>query len=253
MRFPQLLRMPKAHLIIILFFVALFTLLHYPLLVVIRVLILSVFFTAGSDLVFTCIRKHTLFVPYSAIVTSLILGLTISPQLPWYGIFLISVLASASKHFIQASRRHIFNPAAFGLVIGNILLQDTVSWWGVSSVAFLILLVPLYVSGIRLKRFGNIFAFLFTYSLLLLLLDNVSPRITLIDPTVLFFAITMLPEPMTSPIILSRQIVFGAFIASTAIVSSYLPFMKNVVAANFLPDGLLPFLLLGNLVFYKFR
>jgi len=58
---------------------------------------------------------------------------------------------------------------------------------------------------------------------------------------------------MTSPIILSRQIVFGAFIASTAIVSSYLPFMKNVVAANFLPDGLLPFLLLGNLVFYKFR
>ncbi len=253
MRFPQLLRIPKVQLALILFLILLSTLFQYPFFVVTKMIILPVFFTVGSDLLFMHLRKHTLYVPYAAVVTGFILGITINPDLPWYGILLISVLASASKHFVKIAGRHVFNPAALGLVAGNILLRNTVSWWGVFSVAFFILLLPLTVSGIRLKRFGGVVACVFTYSLLLLLLQNVSPRITLMDPAVLFFTITMLPDPMTSPVVLSKQIVFGAFVATTAIVFSYVPFMKNVVAANFLPDGLLPFLLLGNLVFFKFR
>lgn len=253
MRFPQILRMPKVQLALLLFFIALFTLFKYPLLVVTKILFLSIFFTVGFDLLFTFLRKHIFFVPYSGIITGLILGLTMNPHLGWWSIFLISFLAIASKHVIKINNRHIFNPAAFGLVLGNILLGDTVSWWRVSSVTFLILLLPLLVSGIRMKRFGSIGAFIFTYSLLLLLLQNVSPRSILRDSTVLFFAITMLPEPMTSPVALQRQVLYGGFVASLATLYFYLPFTRNLLSVNLLPDGLLPFLLLGNLVFFKFR
>lgn len=263
MNLPQLLHISKAQLALILLLIALSTLLYYPLLTASRIITFSVLFTIGSDLLFTYLRTRTLFVPYAAIVTGLILGLTINPLLPWSGILLISSIASASKHFLRCSSRHVFNPAAFGLVVGNILLQDTVSWWGVSFqvlklipfniIVFLVLLLPLLVSGIRMKRFGSISAFLFTYSFLLFLQDKIAPLMTMTDPTVLFFALTMLPEPITSPIVLQKQIAYGGLVASTAIVFFYLPFSRNVLAAHLLPDGLLPFLLLGNAVFFRFR
>ncbi len=263
MRFLQQFRIPKVQLVLILLLISFSTLLYYPLLTVARIVALSVLFTVGSDLLFVYLRKYTLFVPYAAMVTGLILGLTINPLLPWYGILLISIIASASKHFVQVSNRHIFNPAAIGLVVGNILLHDTVSWWGVSFqvlklaplnvVAFLVLLLPFFVSGVRMKRIGSIGAFLLVYFVLLFLQNNVSPPAIITDPTVLFFAITILPEPMTSPIILRRQILYGAFVASAAIVYFYLPFSRSLLATNLLPDGLLPFLLLGNLVFFRFR
>lgn len=263
MSFFKMFRIPKVQLALVLFLIILSTLFQYPLAFVARIFVLSVLFTVDSDLLLTYFRKHTLFVPYAGIVTSLILALTINPHQSWYGILLISTIASGAKHFLRFSDRHIFNPAAIGLVVGNILLHDTVSWWGVSFqvlkldpfniVAFLILLLPLVISGIRLKRYGSICAFLLVYSVLRLLQYNVSPLITILDPTVLFFAITMLPEPMTSPVTLRRQIFYGTFVATAAIVYFYLPFSRNLVVANLLPDGLLPFLLLGNVVFFKFR
>jgi hypothetical protein len=105
----------------------------------------------------------------------------------------------------------------------------------------------------RTRRFGSIGAFLFTYSVLLYLLNNGSPYRIITDPTVLFFAIVMLPEPMTSPVVLQKQIFYGGFIAIAAVMFSHLPFSRNLLAAHVLPDGLLPFLLIGNVLFFKFR
>lgn len=263
MGFLQQFCIPKVQFVLILFLIVLSTLSYYPLLTVARIVIFAIFFTVVSDLLFVYVRKRTLFVPYAAMVTGLILGLTINPHLSWYGIFFISVIASASKHVIQVSHRHIFNPAAIGLVVGNIFLRDTVSWWGVSFqvlklaplniVAFLMLVLPFCVSGIRMKRFGGIGSFLLTYSVLLFLQNHVSPLATMSDPTILFFAFMMLPEPMTSPIRVPRQIAYGICVAIAAIIYFYLPFSGNARIAYLFPDGLLPFLLLGNVVFFKFR
>lgn len=259
----QLVRVPKVQLVFMLLLIALSTLLYYPVFTVARIVTLSVVCTVGSDLLFTYLRKQASFIPYAGMVTGLILGLTISPHLPWYGILLISLIASGTKHFLRFSDHHVFNPAATGLVLGNILLHDTVSWWGVSFqvlklapfniVVFLILLLPFLVSGIRMKRFGSISAFLLVYSVLLFLQNQVSPLMTSTDPTVLFFAITMLPEPMSSPIMLSKQFAYGAIVASAAILYVYLPFSRNLIVTNLLSDSLLPFLLLGNLIFFKYR
>ena len=259
----QLFRIPKVQLALALFLITLTTLIQFPLFFVAKIFVFSVLFTVGTELLFLYLRKHMVFVPYAAIVTGLILALTIDPRLPWYGILLISVIATGAKHFIRFSDRHVFNPAAIGLVAGSMLLQSTVSWWGVSfqiftqtpvhTISFLILLLPFLVSGMRMRRFGSIGAFLFTYSVLLYLLNNGSPYRIITDPTVLFFAIVMLPEPMTSPVVLQRQIFYGGFIAIAAVMFSYLPFSRSLFAAHVIPDGLLPFLLIGNLLFFKLR
>ncbi|MEK7591866.1 MAG: RnfABCDGE type electron transport complex subunit D, partial [Patescibacteria group bacterium] len=234
MGFHQQLRFPKFQLTLILLLLVFSTLLNFSVFTVTRIIILSVLYTIGLDLLFNYFRKQTVYTPYAALVTGLIFGLTIHPYLPWYGIFLISLIAMGTKHFLRFSNRHIFNPAAIGLVFGNIFLLSTVSWWGVSFqvlqlswynfFVFFILLLPLYVSCIRMKRCGSVCAFLFVYAALRFFLHTVSPITSLVDPTVLFFALVMLPEPMTSPVKKFRQILYGAFVAIASFVYFYLPF-----------------------------
>lgn len=260
MGFSRLIRIPKVQLALLLFLMVLPSFVRYPLSFVLKPLAYSLLATIGSDLLFMYLRKRTIVAPYAAMVTGLILSMTVNPLLPWYGIVLISVMASASKYIVQSAHRHVFNPAAAGLVAGAILFPDAVSWWGVSfqdlqlpllnSAAYLTLLAPCYISGIRLRRFGIIGAFLLVYAALMFVQHQAPPFTTLADPTILFFAMVMVPEPMTSPSALQRQLLYGAFVAAAAVVYFSLPFSRGPLAMRFVPDGLLPFLLLGNLVFF---
>lgn len=205
--------------------------------------------------------------PYAAIVTGLILSLTISPRLPWYNILLIASLAMGVKNFIRINSHHIFNPAATGLVLGGLLIHQQVSWWGVSFqtlvpftfsklILFVILLSSLLVSALRMRRYGSILSFLTTYILLFFLLNQFNPSIfpsTIFDPTIIFFSIVMLPEPMTSPVQIKRQLLYGSSVALLAVISQSTALAQFLTVRNILPDGLLPFLLLGNFVFFQFK
>lgn len=251
-------RIPKVQLGVALFLIFLTALTTYPSFVSVRIIVLSLLFTIGTDLFFTFLRKRALFIPYAALVTGLILSLTINPHMQWYEILLVASISMGAKNFLRISNRHIFNPAGIGLVIGGILLHQNVSWWGTSFqtltpfgikqiLFFLILLLPSLVSVYRMRRYGSIFSFLIMYLLLSLFLSHFNfaiLRTILFDPTIIFFSIIMLPEPMTSPVQLKRQISYGIFVALIAIVVS---------SNRLLPDGLLPFLLAGNILFFKFR
>lgn len=260
-------RIPKVQLAVTLFLIFLTAFINNPSFEAVRIIALSLLFTIAADLFFTFLRKRTLFIPYAALVTGLILSLTLNPKLAWYSILLVASISMGAKNFLRISNHHIFNPAGLGLVIGGILLHQNVSWWGVSFQAlfpfgikhalfFLILLLPLLVSAYRMRRHGSIISFLAIYTLLLLFLNhfNLSTlQTTLFDPTTIFFSIVMLPEPMTSPVQLNRQIFYGIFVALITVIVSF-SFIENVLASNFLlPDGLLPFLLVGNIVFFKLR
>lgn len=156
-----------------------------------------------------------------------------------------------SKHYVRFGNRHIFNPAAFGLFFSHLVFGENISWWAVSWQQFgtqnpqfimypLILLLPGLVSAVSIKRFANILAFYFMYVLF---------TKTIFDPTVIFFSLVMLPEPMTTPSKLIEQILFGISIAFFSFIISIIRFP--------LPDIFIPVLLLGNLAFfvslYNFR
>ena len=243
---PQFLKIPKIQLALILLLIASTAVLHRPITSTILVFLLSVGFSVFSDLLFLTVRRIKLFIPYAAIVSGLIIGLLTSPHAPWYQIATICILAMAGKNFLRISGKHLFNPAGTGLFLAGILFQQTVSWWGVSFQKlfyFGILCLPLLVSGLRMRRYASIFSFLITYALISVPLD----------PTVIFFSLVMLPEPMTSPARLKRQILYGIIIALIVIALSYPTVNSALSIKGVLPDPLIAALLAGNLIFFRFR
>ncbi len=251
--------MPKVQLGILLLLIGISTIVRYPALTGLRLIGLSVAFCVLFDELFFFMKKRTWFPSYAAAVTGCIIGLLVSPDAAWWQLALISFLAISSKLFLRLGAKILFNPAAFGLVAAGLLLGLPVSWWGVSfqlvqggSVAdfllFALLVSPLLVSGGKLRRFPAIAGFVFTYSVLShgFRLPVSWPLIAAraFDPTVLFFAGVMLPEPRTSPVRFGVQILYGVFVAVVAL------FLAPISA---LPDTFAAALLLGNIVFLKIR
>ena len=89
-----------------------------------------------------------------------------------------------------------------------------------------------------MRRFVSILTFLVIYTALL------GNSTVFLDPTTLFFALVMLPEPMTSPPDYKKQALYGVLVGVLSYLLSVYPPISGL-----LPDVLIPALLLGNLAF----
>jgi len=262
--FISLLKTPKTQIGFLLTLIFITAFFNNPSLKVALVFVLSVGSTLLFDLLFLKARGIKPFFPSASLVTGSIIGLLTSPLAIWYIPVTIAAFAVFSKNFIRFDNRHVFNPAAFGLLVSTLIFANPVSWWAVSfqqfsifnfqfSIPFIILLSPALVSIVRMKRYRITLSFLFVYILMNTTFNSkflASPAGGLIlnsitDPTTLFFTTVMLPEPMTTPNNHKRQIIFGAFVALLAITIS----LWNSTAL----DAFILALLIGNAVFFKFR
>ncbi len=244
-----------------------FTSNHLALSLSLSLLLFCLGSTVGSDLVFTYIRRGKLFIPFGAIVTGLILTLIIDPSDLWWQILVIAASAMAKKNFLRIGSRHVFNPAASGLLIGWVLFGLNPSWWGPSfysgswlNIQNLLILVAVigifYVSGYRLKRYYSMAAYLVILGVLSAITSaSFSPQsifATLLSPGTLFYAFLMLPEPMTSPVNKKRQMIYGATVAVLFTVLVFI--FNNTNLSNFnTPDASIVSLLIGNLLFFRVR
>ncbi len=258
------LSIPKVQIVVILF---LFFLLQASLLgiqIAFSLFALCVGLTVFFDIVFTYLRRKVVFdKPFAAIVTGLILTLIIDPSATWYQIALIAAGAMATKNFLRVSR-HIFNPAASGLFFGWVFFKLNPSWWAATlhrgdtaqifNIAlYIVLFLIALVSLRRLGKYGAVVTYVVLYGLLSIVFFSSSPASVLqtaIAPGVLFYALLMLPEPMTSPVKKLRQVLYGAFVAG-------MQMLLIVVSTKFAfanpPDFTIIALLLGNLLFFKYR
>lgn len=257
-----LLRQPKIQVAIALVLIYITAFIHYPTFTTLTVLILSVGLMALFDLLLCYIKNNLFFFPSAAIVTGLILTLIIDPSVPWYYITLIAALSMTIKNLVRISNRHIFNPIAIGLFLAAILLdRHLVAWWGVSFqninqltirniLFFLILLLPGLVSAYRLRKYYSIITFILTTILISQIfytgfsLQGIVG--TLLTPSFIFFALVMLPEPMTSPVRHKMQILYGMVVAIAS-------FALSIPRLDIPVDPLVFGLLVGNLVFFKMR
>jgi len=193
------------------------------------------------------------YLPTAAVVSGFLIGLILSPSEPFYVILTAAILTSISKHFLAAGvRQHIFNPAAFGIMGVYFILGTTVSWWGIAwSHSPLIILIPLMVRILlRLKRLFLPVGFLVIYGIYLLIFNPVEFALrTIIDPTVLMFALVMLPEPMTSPAVGNFKYLFGALVVILAILISNFASISEILLPALLTANLLSFIYLK----YKLR
>ncbi len=263
-------RTPKMQMVIALLCIYISAFFNTPSLSAIITLFSSIFSAILADVAFLRFRKKPFFFPSATIVTGLIIALLTPPTLPWYEPILASILAIGFKNFVRIGNKHIFNPAALGIFLTAIIFNHSVSWWAVSwqqltlhnifvLISFFILLSPGYVSVIRMKRWRIIVSFLILYVLVnpfvqsnfSIMQSFVIIPPTLFDATTLFFALVMLPEPMTSPNNHKRQIYFGLFVTATALVISLTTTIFPLFAL--IPDVYIFSLLLANLIFFKLR
>lgn len=251
---------PKALIAFLLTIFFIVTAFRLPITLSFSLLFLSVCFTTIADVIFTYLRRKTFFIPYAAVVTGLIIALIVDPSASWIQIFVISVLAMGIKNFLRVSQRHIFNPAASGLLMGWVIFGLHPSWWAASlsnGLIFISVAALGFVSCYRLKRYNTVLGFLLSFTILSLIFfpqfSITSFFATVLSPGTLFYTLVMVAEPMTSPVNKKRQIFYGVTVACINILLTVVV-QRNIfgVSDNF-PDSSLVALLIGNAVFFKFR
>jgi ferredoxin-NADP reductase len=183
-------------------------------------------------LVLVCWIANTLFAKVfrvppnteSLYITAFILALIITPRsfsrhfaggfalLVWAGVW-----AMASKYVLAIRRKHLFNPAAVAVVLTALTLNQAASWWvGTLPMMPFVLAGGLLVAR-KIARFDLILSFVgaacaVTLGATLAKGTGVLPATGQLfaDTPILFFAFVMLTEPLTTPPVRTRRIMYGA-------------------------------------------
>ena len=149
----------------------------------------------------------------SSIITGLIIGYVLSTDQAWWMFLAASALAILSKYLIVFKKKHIFNPAAFGIFLTIILFGASTQWKG--TYAWYILLPCGVYFAQKIGKLKIVISYLLT-CLVLFGTQAIVQRIPLghiLGYLSYFYIFVMIIEPKTSPVKPRGQIIFGAGIA----------------------------------------
>lgn len=162
-------------------------------------------------------RKWTM--PDGAVITGLIISLILGTTSSLWSIAGTVAIAILSKHFISYKKRPVFNPAVFGLLVSVPLFHTGQSWWGAfgdfPAWTIIFLLIGGFLVTDRINKFPQVFSFLLTSFIFLVLMGhfNIGDEMDALRPpfinATLFFGFFMLTDPPTSPAKNKDQIIFG--------------------------------------------
>lgn len=159
----------------------------------------------------------------SVYITGLILTLIISPVAPTdytgFGFLIFAAAwAMASKYVFAIGNKHIFNPAAFGVVLGTFVLNQSATWWVAGNLP---LFFFVFAGGLLIVRKIHRFDLVLSFSIIALLTvvltsDGGNPVTTIIQTFIhspfFFLAFVMLTEPLTMPPSRSLRILYGTIV-----------------------------------------
>lgn len=151
----------------------------------------------------------------SSTITALILTLITGPLSFFENVLtltLIGFFAMASKYIFVVRKKHIFNPAAAAVLISAFALKTGASWWVGGNQTLPFILLGGFLVFSKIKRFEMIATFLLICFLSIILSSGFTLSVIL-NPSIWFFALVMLVEPLTSPSTRNLKILFGAFVA----------------------------------------
>lgn len=155
----------------------------------------------------------------SVLITALILALIISPPTALFDAYYLSLaiwgttLAIASKYILAINRKHLFNPAAVGVLIAALVLNQSATWWiGTSA-----MLPFVFIGGIlvvrKIRRFDLVVSFMVAALTTTLLFGSGDSLVMLsrifMSTGIVFFATVMLTEPFTTPPTRRLRILYG--------------------------------------------
>ncbi len=159
----------------------------------------------------------------SVYITAFILALIVSPVAATDAagigfLIFVSVWAMASKYLFAIGKRHLFNPAAFGVALSALLIGREATWWVGGNLA----LLPFVLAGgfmvvRKIQRTDLVAAFGIVLLATAAATAGAGNAMTAIDQTILhsaffFFAFVMLTEPLTTPPNRRLRIIYGAIV-----------------------------------------
>lgn len=215
----------------------------------------AVFVSLIVDIICRSVKKSKWIMPDSAIITGLIISLILSTTSSLTVIVATAMMAILSKHLLVYKKKPIFNPAAIGLLLSILFFHSGQSWWGafgdLPAWTLVFLIIVGYAITNRVNKYSQVFAFLGTSFLLLLLMGyfHVGNEMEALRPpfinATLFFCFFMLTDPPTSPGKDKDQVLFGIL---TAVVGTVIYGFFGGLAYLFIG------LIIGNLYsYYKKR
>ncbi|MFA5200553.1 MAG: RnfABCDGE type electron transport complex subunit D [Candidatus Omnitrophota bacterium] len=162
-----------------------------------------------ADLTFSYLKDKSLSVSESSVVSALIIGFVLASDNPWWVISLASLFAITSKHLIHFNKKHIFNPAAFGVFLSVIFLGASTQWKG-TFLWYILLPAGLYFTY-KIRKLELITGYFIT-ALGLFGIQAVLNKVSLINIfgyLSYFFIFIMLIEPKTTPVKPLAKLIFG--------------------------------------------
>jgi Na+-translocating ferredoxin:NAD+ oxidoreductase RnfD subunit len=180
----------------------------------------------------------------SPIISGLIIGCVLSVYSKLWIFPVCGIITILFKHVIRWKSKHIFNPAALGILITTLFFDTFTEWKGAYNY---LILIP--IGGYFMYRFNRwkLGLSYFITSALLVTLQAIHDKTGLIDAILYlnyFFLFIMLIEPKTTPSPKKQQILFGSL---TGITASIIYLFPSPV------DAVLPALLIWNLLFFIFK
>lgn len=184
-------------------------------------LLLLVTVSVASNRLFAALFRTTTTIE-SAAITGLILFFILMPAETNQDALInagVAVAAMGSKYLLTFRKRHIFNPAAIGLVIGGLFFGATALWWLATPILlpFVILAGALVV--LKVERKDMVIAFLLTVIPAILIFHPVTALtpiamfiLAVTSWPVFFFATVMLTEPATTPPTRNLRIMYGVIV-----------------------------------------
>ncbi len=159
----------------------------------------------------------------SPYITALILALILDPVAAIdlkriAAVVLACVWAISSKFILAIGRKHLFNPAALGVALTALLLDQPATWWVGGNLPLLpVVLLGGFLIMRKLRRLDLISTFVGVALTTILATTGPPQYLTALAETLgssplLFFAFVMLTEPLTAPTTRWPRIAFAAIV-----------------------------------------
>ncbi len=177
-------------------------------------LAMAVFAAALIELLILYLTTRSFKITESSIITGMIIGYVLSSDEVWWKIVLTALLAISSKYLIAFKKKHIFNPAAFGIFLSTLILGTYTQWRG-TYMWYILVPVGIYFVQ-KIKKTEIIIGYAIT-SLVLFgtqaFLQKV-PFMNIFGYFSYLYIFVMVIEPKTTPFKTTGKYLFGLGIAA---------------------------------------
>lgn len=172
--------------------------------------LVAVISAVGIEAFVLYLKTKSLGITESSIITGIIVGYVVSYDEPLWKFVFAAASAILSKYLITFEKKHIFNPAVFGIFLPTIILGASTQWKG--TYAWYIL-VPFGIYFARKIRKLEVLIGYAVISLLLFATQALLQKVSLwniFGYFSYFYIFVMVIEPKTTPLNPAAKYLFGA-------------------------------------------